>query len=152
VEDGGTLVALSEAARFAIHALDLPVRDALAEVGPDSFLAPGAQVSLRVDSAAAAAAGLPTRTAAWFENGPLLRPRPGSGARVLARYGTAPVVLSGWVHGAELLAGGAALVEVPMGRGRVLLFGFQPQYRGQSRATFPLLFDALRRWPGQEAR
>ena len=43
----------------------------------------------------------------------------------------------------EKVAGKAALVEVKMGKGKIILFGFRPQYRGQSLATFPLLFNAI---------
>jgi hypothetical protein len=43
----------------------------------------------------------------------------------------------------ERIAGRAALVEVKQGSGRVVLFGFRPQYRGQSIATYPLLFNSL---------
>jgi hypothetical protein len=35
------------------------------------------------------------------------------------------------------------LAEVTMGKGRVVLFGFRPQHRGQAWATLPLIWNVL---------
>jgi glutamine amidotransferase-like uncharacterized protein len=63
--------------------------------------------------------------------------------RVIASYGAGNPVASGWILGPERLADKAALVEAPVGDGSVVLFGFQPNYRAHSVATWPLLFNAL---------
>jgi glutamine amidotransferase-like uncharacterized protein len=65
--------------------------------------------------------------------------------RIVARYGEGEPRLSGWVPGSEHIAGEPAIVEAPVGRGSVVLFGFQPNYRGQTSATWPLLFNAMQR-------
>ncbi len=145
VQDGGTLVALNDASRFAAEQLLLPVRNVLAGVADDEFYAPGSIFRLELDTAAPVARGMPAQSIAWYEGGPAFDVLDSSAVRVIGRYPTEAdkVLLSGWVLHPERIAGKAALVEVKQGSGRVVLFGFRPQYRGQSIATYPLLFNSL---------
>ena len=152
VDQGGTLIALNQASGFAIRQLELPVDDVVADLPQEELLAAGAIVALDIDTTHAIGHGLPVRSAAWVDGGSDFRPREGSGVRVVARFPASPIVLSGWVHGESWLAGAGALAEVPLGSGRVILFGFQPQFRGQARATVPLLFNSLRRPVGPSDR
>jgi len=54
-----------------------------------------------------------------------------------------PLLLSGWIEGEPMLANRSAVVDVPLGKGRVVLFGFGVQQGAQLNATFKLLFSAL---------
>jgi hypothetical protein len=146
VDGGGTLITFNEASGFAIGALELPVTDVLDGVPPREFYAPGSIFRIRLDPEHPLADGLATDNIAWFESGPAFEPRDPARVRVVARYAAAAgdVLLSGWILGPAHVAGKAALLEVRRGRGRVILFGFRPQYRGQSQATFPLIWNAVR--------
>src|SRR6266496_2201190 len=145
VVDGGTLIALNEASRFAIQALLLPVRNVLEAVPDEDFYAPGSIFRLELDSAHPVARGVPHQTAAWFQGGPAFDVLDSSVVKVIGRWPDDPekLLLSGWVLHPERVAGKACLLEVRQGSGRVILFGFRPQYRGQSLVTYPLLFNSL---------
>ncbi|HEY6091909.1 MAG TPA: M14 metallopeptidase family protein, partial [Gemmatimonadales bacterium] len=147
VADGGTLVALNEASRFAIQALLLPVRNVLEAVSEEDFYAPGSIFRLELDTTNAVAHGMPRETVGWFQSGPAFEVLDSTVTHVIGRWPDDParVLLSGWVLHPERIAGKAAILEVQMGTGRVILFGLRPQYRGQSIATYPLLFNSLRR-------
>jgi len=146
VQDGGTLVALNDASRFAIQALLLPVRNVLEGLPDEDFYAPGSIFRVDIDQAQPLARGLSSEAAVWFESSPAFDVLDSNDVKVVARYPDDPkdVLLSGWVRHPERVAGRAALVEVRVGNGKVVLFGFRPQYRGQSLATYPLLFNSLR--------
>jgi hypothetical protein len=49
------------------------------------------------------------------------------------------------VNGSEM-AGRAAVVDAPVGRGHVVLFGIRPMWRWQSQGTFALLLNAMAHW------
>jgi hypothetical protein len=151
VETGGTLVALNRASNFAIEQFKLPVRNVVAGLPRTDFYVPGSILRLELDTSHPIASGMPKETIAWAEDSPVFEVTtdpsatvPAANVRVIASY---PIdkdpLLSGWLLGGDLIKGKAALVEVKMGKGRVILFGFRPQYRAQSVATYPLFFNAL---------
>src|SRR5207247_9538731 len=88
---------------------------------------------------------LAAQSVAWYEGGSAFEVLDSSAVRVVGRYpgDHERVLLSGWVLHPERVAGRAALVRVKLGAGQVVLFGFRPQYRGQSIVTYPLLFNSL---------
>jgi hypothetical protein len=148
VEQGGTLVALNDASNFAIEQLNLPVRDVTAELKRTEFFCPGSILRTYLDTTHPLAKGMPRESVAWVEDSPVFEIKSDPLAlvrvKIIARYpDSGTPLLSGWLLGAERIRGKAALVEVGLGEGRVYLFGFRPQYRAQSLATYPLLFNAL---------
>jgi hypothetical protein len=140
VEDGGTLVTLDSASLLPIGEFGLPLTNALAGLPSESFFCPGSILRVSVDRSSPLGHGLEAATPIWFESSPAFDVRAGT---VVARYGEDNPLLSGWLLGERRLAGKAALVDVAMGKGHVVLFGFRPQYRAQSWATYVALLNAL---------
>jgi hypothetical protein len=82
---------------------------------------------------------------ARYGNGPLLNvPEKDRAEQVLMRYpGGDKSVLSGLMRGANEITNRPAIVDVPAGKGRVLLFAGNPCYRWQNHGEFNLLFNAI---------
>ncbi len=151
IMQGGTVVFLNRASEFAIDQLKLPVRNVVAGLPRTDFYVPGSILRLELDTGHPIAKNMPKDTIAWAENSPVFEvvqnatgDIPSSNVRVVGWYPQdKDPLLSGWLLGGEKIKGKAALVEVTMGKGRVILFGFRPQYRAQSTATYPLFFNSL---------
>ncbi|MCX7906473.1 MAG: M14 family metallopeptidase [Bacteroidetes bacterium] len=160
VREGGTLIALDEAAQTVMRYFDVPVASGLEGLRREEFYCPGSVLRLYLDVRHPIAWGMPPETAAYFINSQAFvwRARTGErqpgeanlepgqsrdGATVVGVYPRIPLLQSGWLLGEQHLQGKAAVVEVKQGQGRYVLLGFGVQFRGQPHATFKLLFNSL---------
>ena len=144
VEAGGTVITFNNASNFAIERLGVPVRNVLKGVSQRDFYCPGSILRTQLDLSSNLSFGLEKDSIAWFEGSPAFEVTDPATVKVIAKYPDSEnPLLSGWVLGDKLIRGKAAMVEAKIGKGRVILFGFRPQYRAQSLATLPLLFNSI---------
>ena len=145
VEAGGVLITLGESSAFpAEYGITRTI-----EAGRPSnqFYAPGPIVNAEVLRATHpifygyAEKTMPVRWA----NGPLLTvPRADRPQEVLMQFpGGDMNVLSGLMKGANEIRNRPAIVDVPAGQGRVILFATNPCYRWQNFGEFRMLFNAI---------
>jgi hypothetical protein len=145
VRRGGTLVAFNQTAATLVPLLSLPVTNVLEGLKSDKFFCSGAL--LRVELGAGdrpVTWGLPSEPIVMFEEGPAFTTQTGFHGAVLARYPKDSNPLeSGLLLHPEAIEDKIAALEVPYGSGRIFLYGFKPQWRGQSHGTYKFFLNAL---------
>ena len=153
VQEGGTLIAFDQATDLPIQFFPLPVRNVGERGTPETgFYCPGSLVRVTVDTASPVGAGMPKDAIAFSEGGHAweitLLPEFNKGereTRSVVQYAKENLLASGWVSGEKSVLGKSVLIDARYGRGRVVLFGFRPQFRGQSFGAFRLILNALTR-------
>ena len=138
-EKGGTIIFFNHASDYATEVLGVKAKNVLRGVATKDFYSPGSLLNVTLDLKGPLAYGMPERITLWSEQSPTWD----TDAGVVAKYPASGVLASGWLLGEKFLVGKAALLDVPMGAGHLILFGMRPQYRGQSYQNFKLLFNAL---------
>ena len=139
VESGGKLIFLNRSCAYATSALGVRAKNVLNGVSNNNFYSPGSLLNVKLDTAHVLTRGLPENIAVWSESSPAFETEEHS----VATYPETGILASGWLLGEKLIARRCALVDARVGSGRVILFGFRPQYRGQSYQAFKLFFNAL---------
>jgi hypothetical protein len=150
LEEGGTILTIGDATSLA-YELGLPLTSALVDsAGADlprtSFYIPGSVLRMRVDATAPIAHGMADQVDVLFQRSPAFRLVGGAqeaGARTIGWYDTAEPLRSGWAWGQHHLEGAAGVVEVPVGRGRLVMYGPEVLFRAQPHGTFRLLFNGI---------
>jgi hypothetical protein len=156
VRTGGTLLAFDEAADLPIQLFPLPVRQVLQRSsGGDGdqaagYYSPGSIIRITVDTKNPIAFGMPPEAFAYQSGGQAyentLTPtsvKTFNSVSTIASYASDNLLMSGWVSGERAVLGRPILVEAGYGKGRAVLFGFRPQFRGQSFGTFKFLLNAI---------
>ncbi len=120
------------------------LRDRVAE--PENlFYCPGSLLQNEFDPNHPVAWGMPSAWPIFFESDQAYRLRPGFEveAEVAARYPRQNILQSGWLLGEDYLKDQANVVSFRVGKGYVVTYGSQIDFRTQPRATFKLLFNGM---------
>ena len=143
VRAGGTLVAWNQGAAAVATALHLPVRNVVAGIPRHEYFTGGSIMQVVVDTTHPLMSGMPGRADVFVFNSPVFTTLDGFDGSVLAKYpNDGPILRSGYLIGEKYMQGLAAAIDVKHDRGHVVLFAFQPQWRGQSTGTFRVVFNA----------
>ena len=143
VAGGGKLICFDDSCAMVIKQFNLPIKNVLAGMKRSEFYNPGSVVRLDVDTNQPLAKGLSDDNAAYFTDSSAFEIAQDAKVVSVAKYASKNALLSGWMLGEKYVNGKTALAETNYGKGKIILFAFRPQHRGQSWGTFPFIFNAL---------
>ncbi len=139
VQRGGVALALGESCRYLAHELRLDVKDAVDGLGKEQFDVSTTIVNVVVDDEHPLCLGMDRLSTGLITGGPIFD---GEGDAVV-QFAPQEVLANGFLVGEQHLRGRPAVLEVGVGQEVCILSALRLQYRAQTRATYPLLFNAL---------
>jgi zinc carboxypeptidase len=154
VENGGTVLTIGSSTSFAQH-VGLPIRNALVErvangderpLPREKFYIPGSILEARIDSSNPLAYGMDDHAMVMWDESPAFRLQPEAqlqGVRPVAWFDNPTPLRSGWAWGQQYLDQAVAVLEAPVGKGRMVLFGPEVLWRAQPHGTFKMFFNGI---------
>ncbi len=124
--------------------VELPVRDVSESL--EGVTVPGAFLAVDFIADHPLTWGMPVEAGAFSHGSPVFEtsiPTLDTDRRVIAVYPERELLVSGYLEGERALQNRPAMVWMRSGKGQLVLFGFHPQNRGSTPATFKLVFNAL---------
>jgi hypothetical protein len=140
MDEGGTVLAIGDSTRLA-YQLELPVANALSNLTRRDFYVPGSLLQARVDNTKPLGFGMSDRAIVFFDSSPAFRLK--AGGDVIAWYDSAEPLRSGWAWGQKVLESTAAVVQLNVGKGKLVLYGPEVLFRSQPHGTYKLFFNGL---------
>jgi len=153
-ENGGTVLTIGSSTALGHH-LGLPIRDALVErvaggaerpLPREKYYIPGSILEARIDNTQPLAYGMGEHAMVFYDESPAFRLQPEAamkGVRPIAWYDGPTPLRSGWAWGQQYLDQAVSIIEAQVGKGHVVLFGNEVNWRGQPHGTFKLLFNGI---------
>lgn len=146
VEKGGTLLCLYESCEFATEKLGVQVLNTVKELQPKEFHCPGSTLWVNIDRMHPLGYGMPEKGLILLRGNHAYAVKAvhcNEDYGVVVSYPEENIIQSGWLIGEKHLARKVALIDAKVKEGRVVLYGFAPQMRALTDATFKLFFNAL---------
>jgi hypothetical protein len=127
-----------------VETVELPVRDVTSRI--KDVLVPGAFLAVDFIQNHPLTWGMPEKGGAFSRGRPVFAtsiPVLDTDRRVIGIHPERDLLLSGYLEGEKQLQNRPTMVWVRAGKGQLVFYGFRPQFRGSTPATFKLVFNAL---------
>jgi len=158
LESGGLIVAWGRSTRLFKGALEIPRDDENSEsfqlpfsdisdqLQKEGLYCPGSLVGINILPGHPLTLGLPDKIGIFYRGRPVFRtsiPDFDMDRRVIATFPEKNILLSGYCEKEEKLGNKTAMVWLKKGKGQLVLYAFNPQFRASTQASYKLLFNAL---------
>ncbi|HAQ20563.1 MAG TPA: hypothetical protein DCR40_15240 [Prolixibacteraceae bacterium] len=159
VNEGGTVLSWGESTGLFMKPLSLkisekekeefklPVSDISDALSKQGLNCPGSLLKVNLVKNHPLTFGMPDNIGVFSRGKPVFTtsvPYFDIDRRVLGTYPEdEKILLSGYAENEELLQGKSAIVWIKKGKGQLVLYGFNPQFRASTSGTFKLLFNGL---------
>jgi len=112
----------------------------------EGLYVPGSFVKIELKEDHPITLGMPPESGVFYRGNPVFStsmPNFDMDRRVIGRFPEKDILLSGYIEKEELLSEKSCLVWLKKGKGQLVLFAFNPQFRASTAADYKLLFNAL---------
>jgi len=156
IDDGGIIVSWGSSTELFMGTLSinrgdddmeefsLPIRDASKSI--KDLYCPGSWLSVDVKQGHPLTWGMPAKSGVFSRGKPFFLtsvPRFDTDRRVMVTYAEDDVLVSGYIEKVKKLENKTVMAWLRKGKGQFVLFGFNPQFRASTGATYKLLFNSL---------
>ncbi len=124
----------------------LPVQDISENIQKAGLYCPGSLVKTILLEDHPLTLGMPPEIGVFFRGRPVFAtsiPSFDMDRRVIGKFPEKDILISGYCEKQEAVGDKTNLVWLKKGKGQLVLFGFNPQFRASTQAAFKLLFNAL---------
>ncbi len=124
----------------------LPVRDISQEAAKSGLYCPGSLIRVVLKKDHPITLGMKREVGVFYRGRPLFStsiPIFDMDRRVIGRFPERDILISGYCEKEEKIGNKAVLVWLRKGRGQLVLFGFNPQFRASTQGTYKLLFNSM---------
>ena len=156
LDNGGLIVAWGESTELFSGKLEIPRGDKQEEfhlpfrlednIYSAGLYVPGSLMKVHITLNHPLTQGMPETAGIYFSNSKVFSTSvPGfdMDRRVIAKFPEKDILLSGYEENEELLGNRSAMIWLRKGKGQLVLFGFNPQFRASTQASYKLMFNAL---------
>ncbi len=146
-DNGGTLIFMNGTSNLALEHFQVAARNVLKQAKREEFVCNGSLLRMEFDTSHPLAYGMPKEAATVFSDSCAFDIMPSYEAKKepksVAKYPAENLLMSGWIYGERLIQQKSSILDIPYGKGKIILLGFPVQFRAQPHGTFKILFNSI---------